>query len=163
MRRTGWPWLQDRPLILEAAYSLTRRLLQWASPLLSKVGRPRLNAVFIPLEEITKKPVFGCRMCGQCILHSTGMTCPMTCPKELRNGPCGGVRQNGHCEVIPSMPCVWVKAWERSSRMGEMGAEILLIQPPVNRSLHGTSAWLNLLTGENNLSPAGWQNNTPNL
>ena len=21
-----------------------------------------------------KKPVFGCQMCGQCVLHSTGMT-----------------------------------------------------------------------------------------
>ena len=38
-------------------------------------------------------------MCGQCVLHSTGMTCPMTCPKTLRNGPCGGVREDGDCEV----------------------------------------------------------------
>nr|WP_245947992.1 methylenetetrahydrofolate reductase C-terminal domain-containing protein [Halomonas montanilacus] len=29
-------------------------------------------------------------MCGQCILSSTGMSCPMNCPKSLRNGPCGG-------------------------------------------------------------------------
>jgi hypothetical protein len=51
------------------------------------------------------------------ILHSTGMTCPMTCPKNLRNGPCGGVRANGHCEVIPTMRCVWVQAFERAGRM----------------------------------------------
>ena len=56
----------------------------------------------LPLvEHAVKKPVWGCRMCGQCVLHSTGMTCPMTCPKTLRNGPCGGVRENGHCEVTP--------------------------------------------------------------
>jgi len=50
------------------------------------------------VEHAIKKPVFGCRMCGQCVLHDTGMTCPMTCPKELRNGPCGGVRPDGRCE-----------------------------------------------------------------
>ena len=32
-----------------------------------------------------------CRMCGQCALPVTGYACPMTCPKQLRNGPCGGV------------------------------------------------------------------------
>ena len=50
------------------------------------------------IERSTKGPVFGCKMCGQCVLHSTGLTCPMTCPKTLRNGPCGGVRPDGGCE-----------------------------------------------------------------
>ena len=58
------------------------------------------------LEHIVKGQVWDCRMCGTCVLHSTGMTCPMTCPKTLRNGPCGGVRENGHCEVKPEMRCV---------------------------------------------------------
>ena len=66
------------------------------------------------VEHAVKGPVFGCRMCGQCVLHDTGMTCPMTCPKTLRNGPCGGVREDGHCEVKPEMRCVWVKAEQRS-------------------------------------------------
>ncbi len=66
------------------------------------------------IEHAVKGPVWDCRMCGQCVLHSTGMTCPMTCPKTLRNGPCGGVRENGHCEVVPEMRCVWVKAEDRS-------------------------------------------------
>ena len=61
--------------------------------------------------------MFDCRMCGQCMLSSTGMSCPMNCPKQLRNGPCGGVRANGNCEVEPDMPCVWVKAWEGSQNM----------------------------------------------
>ena len=65
-------------------------------------------------------------------LHSTGMTCPMTCPKNLRNGPCGGVRANGHCEVIPAMRCVWVEAWERSAD-ARYGRDIHNVVAPLNR------------------------------
>jgi hypothetical protein len=107
-------------------------------------------------EEIGKGWMFNCQMCGQCILHSTGMTCPMTCPKNLRNGPCGGVRANGHCEVIPELPCVWVQAWERSQQMKLYSHEIQLIQPPVNRALHGTSAWINMVEGRDAETPPGW-------
>ena len=66
------------------------------------------------VEHALKVPVWDCRMCGQCVLHSTGMTCPMTCPKTLRNGPCGGVREDGNCEVKPEMRCIWVKAYDRT-------------------------------------------------
>ena len=70
---------------------------------------------FLPIvEHAIKGPMWDCQMCGQCVLHSTGMTCPMTCPKNLRNGPCGGVRENGHCEVKPEMRCVWLKGFQRS-------------------------------------------------
>ena len=55
------------------------------------------------IEHAVKGPVFGCQMCGQCVLHETGLTCPMTCPKTLRNGPCGGVRPDGTCEVKPDI------------------------------------------------------------
>ena len=51
------------------------------------------------VERSVKGLLFDCQMCGQCVLSSTGMSCPMNCPKQLRNGPCGGVRPNGHCEV----------------------------------------------------------------
>lgn len=95
-------------------------------------------------------------MCGQCILHSTGMTCPMTCPKFIRNGPCGGVRENGNCEVIPEMRCVWVEAYERSLQMEVFGKEITELQPPVNQRLTGSSAWINMLTGTDKISPPGW-------
>ncbi len=105
-----------------------------------------LDRVTRPLEIITKKPSFGCQMCGQCILHETGMTCPMGCPKTLRNGPCGGVRTNGHCEVIPGMLCVWLKAERRSRWLPWCGA-ILRIQPALDWSLRGSSAWVNLLAG----------------
>ena len=30
------------------------------------------------LEHVVKEPVWGCKMCGQCVLHDTGLTCPMS-------------------------------------------------------------------------------------
>jgi hypothetical protein len=54
-------------------------------------------------------------MCGQCVLHSTGLTCPMNCLKTLPTAPCGGVRPSGHFEVKPEIRGVWVKAVERPS------------------------------------------------
>jgi hypothetical protein len=81
-------------------------------------------------------------MCGQCVLSSTGMSCPMNCPKTLRNGPCGGVRDGGFCEVKPAMRCVWVEAWEGASRMKDGMERIRVVQPPVNRELEGSSSWL---------------------
>lgn len=69
------------------------------------------------------------------------MSCPMNCPKQLRNGPCGGVRPNGNCEVKPDMPCVWVEAWEGSRRMRH-GDAIHSVQVAVDFSLVGRSYWL---------------------
>ena len=113
-------------------------------------GHPRtaraLELLVLPFEWASKKAVFGCRMCGQCTLHETGLTCPMGCPKTLRNGPCGGVRMDGRCEVVPQMMCVWVKA-ERRSRWLPWRGSILKIQPALDWSLKGSSAWINLLAG----------------
>ena len=86
-------------------------------------------------EHLIKKPVWGCEMCGQCVLHSTGLTCPMTCPKTLRNGPCGGVRANGNREVKPEMRCVWLKAYERSERLPMWRGQIDDLRPPVDNTL----------------------------
>ena len=107
------------------------------------------------VEHAVKKPVFGCRMCGQCVLHSTGMTCPMNCPKQLRNGPCGGVRPDGGCEVFPEMRCVWLKAYERSRHL-PFKAQFDDVHPPVDNRLWGTSSWKNLVTGRDKQLPAGW-------
>src|SRR5690349_16622365 len=138
-------WLQNYPRLLETAYDATHNLLRPFRRYLKPGGA--VEAVFVRGEELTKGALFDCRMCGQCILHSTGMTCPMTCPKNLRNGPCGGVRANGHCEVIPTMRCVWVQAWERSRQMLIYADQIAIVQPPVNRMLQGSSAWANMIEG----------------
>lgn len=149
-------WLQKYPHLLEKTYQVTHRLVKKLSPFFVRLGYERVNRWLAKPEEWAKTAVFDCRMCGQCILHSTGMTCPMTCPKNLRNGPCGGVRPNGHCEVVPTMRCVWVEAFERAQQMPIYGNELHHIQPPVNRRLEGSSAWVNMLTGEDRNVPPGW-------
>lgn len=116
--------------------------------------RPRLvsflDRALRPVEHVIKKPIFGCHMCGQCVLHSTGMVCPMTCPKEIRNGPCGGVRMDGSCEVYPDQVCIWVTAVIRSRRL-PWPDELHELRPPVDISLKGSASWVNLLTGRDQI------------
>ncbi len=61
-----------------------------------------------------KKYHLGCVGCGDCIQdHMTYAGCSMgRCYKELRNGPCGGSRPDGTCEVDAEKPCVWTLAYQ---------------------------------------------------
>ncbi len=106
----------------------------------------QLNRALAPFENSAKVLMFSCNMCGQCLLHENGYTCPMNCPKQLRNGPCGGVRMNGHCEVKPEMECVWLKA-ERRSRIFPGRYLFLRIHPPLDWRKKGSSAILNAVAG----------------
>ena len=99
------------------------------------------------LELLVKGPMFGCRMCGNCLLQETAFICPMECPKGIRNGPCGGVRLDGHCEVKPEMRCVWVEAWRGSQQMRQ-GDTIQQVQIPVNHLIKGSSSWLRVVRHE---------------
>jgi len=109
-----------------------------------------LDRILRPVEHIVKVPIWGCHMCGQCVLHSTGLVCPMNCPKNIRNGPCGGVRLDGHCEVKPEMQCVWVKACDNAQRL-IWAREIHDLRPPVDWAIQGSSSWINLLTGRDQI------------
>lgn len=109
------------------------------------------------VEKGSKEAIWDCRMCGQCILHSTGLTCPMRCPKNLRNGPCGGVLIDGHCEVYPDRPCVWVLAWRRSRQLPIWRDHMEHLNPPVDWQLQGSSSWINLVTGRDRRVPEGWR------
>ncbi|HEX9374346.1 MAG TPA: methylenetetrahydrofolate reductase C-terminal domain-containing protein [Roseiflexaceae bacterium] len=155
-RAPGSEWLKDHPKLLEIGYVISRRLIAWAYPLLKRFNPRLTERTLVRSEEIVKGYLFNCQMCGQCTLHRTGMTCPMTCPKNLRNGPCGGVRRDGSCEVIPEMPCVWVQAWERSRHMLIYTDDIKVVQPPLNRALQGSSSWINLIEGADAQTPRGW-------
>ncbi len=62
-----------------------------------------------------------CIQCGDCELGKVSGICPLTqCPKGLLNGPCGGVRRDGKCEVNPDMDCAWVQIYRRLKELGEL-------------------------------------------
>ena len=122
----------------EAALVVLHPLFRW-------IGYGRLERPVAAVERSVKGLLFDCRMCGQCILSSTGMSCPMNCPKNLRNGPCGGVRANGHCEVRPEMKCVWVQAVAGATRIPGGMQAIQGVQVAVDRRLQGKSSWLRVV------------------
>lgn len=107
---------------------------------------PRLYRIFTAAEEKVKREGFGCRMCGQCTLPATGYACPMGCPKELRNGPCGGVSPTGECEVYPGMRCVWLVAYERAEGQ-DRADDLSLLQRPIDHRQWGQSSWVNYWQG----------------
>ncbi len=123
-------------------YQGLETLLVFLHPVLDRVGYERLETPFSRLESAVKGFLFDSQSCGQCTLGNTGMACPMNCPKSLRNGPCGGVRADGGCEIEPEMTCVWVTAWEGSQKLGNQESTIQIIQPPLDVRNKGTSAWL---------------------
>lgn len=91
-------------------------------------------------ELIVKGPMFGCRMCGNCLLQETAFICPMECPKGMRNGPCGGVTPEKNCYVDETRKCVWYAIYKRAQKTGrqEMLMEVL---PPLDWSEVGTETW----------------------
>ncbi len=134
-------WSTRNAWLLARVYKGFEALLVSLDPLFRKIGYQSLEGPFARIENLVKGFLFDSKMCGSCTLSSTGMTCPMNCPKKLRNGPCGGVRQNGFCEVDATMPCVWREAFTGSQRFAE-GVQILEIQQPVDHRLQGSSSWL---------------------
>jgi methylenetetrahydrofolate reductase (NADPH) len=94
------------------------------------------------LELAVKRPLFGCLACGNCVLGHLEYVCPETCPKHLRNGPCGGTYL-GRCEVV-DQPCVWVGVHARAQAAGRV-RDLLTPIPPPDRALQGTSSWINYL------------------
>lgn len=134
-------WSVRNARFLEWLYGIFEPVFAALHPVYRCVGYARVEAPVAAVERVVKGLLFDCRMCGHCVLSQTGMSCPMNCPKQLRNGPCGGVRANGNCEVVPDMPCVWVQAWEGSRRM-RAGNGIAEVQPAVDFSAAGSSSWL---------------------
>jgi hypothetical protein len=95
---------------------------------------------FCALERTGKQVLFGCRMCGNCILQETAFICPMTCAKGLRNGFCGEGSEKG-CVVDNRRPCTWLEIYKHSEKMGRM-EKLLENNAPIDGSRAGHSAWL---------------------
>tara|TARA_B110000503_G_C6985198_1_gene344961 strand:+ start:249 stop:719 length:471 start_codon:yes stop_codon:yes gene_type:complete len=135
-------WSANNARWLRRVYQCFESGLVALHPIFKRLGYQRLDRSFAAVEKVIKGFLFDSQSCGQCTLGETGMACPMNCPKTLRNGPCGGVRSNGNCEVDPDMVCVWVTSWEGSKLIGNLESTIQVIQAPVDVRLKGTSAWL---------------------
>jgi methylenetetrahydrofolate reductase (NADH) len=116
---------------------------RWQPPFMpfkrEKFGARLLESV----EKVTKGPLFGCRMCGNCLLQETAFICSMECPKGLRNGPCGGSTPE-KCYVDETRPCMWYKIYERAFKMGRQ--EILMeVLPPIDWDKAGTETWADVV------------------
>ena len=100
------------------------------------------------LEHILKVLGNDCKDCGDCALLDMAYLCPMSgCPKNQRNGPCGG-SYNGWCEVFPEeKKCIWVKVYSLLKAYKEEDSLDQLYLPPVNWDLYQTSAWYNYYAG----------------
>ena len=146
-RRSLRLWSVRHAATLAALYRVVERVLRGAHPVLARIGYNRLEWPVAAVEWTVKSALFDCRMCGQCILSTTGLSCPMNCPKGLRNGPCGGVRDDGSCEVHADMPCVWVDAYGGAQRMGAV-ARLSEVQPAIDRRKAGRSSWLQTARGD---------------
>ena len=84
-----------------------------------------------------------CRMCGDCVLGSTGGICPITqCAKSLVNGPCGG-QKNGKCEVNPENDCAWIKIYNRLVAIGQED-KLLQTRPDKGHADHAYPRHINL-------------------
>ena len=82
---------------------------------------PALNTTFVGIDREIGWYEENCRTCGDCVLGETGGICPVTrCAKSLFNGPCGGTRADGTCEVDPEVPCAWYEIHKRLKRQGRL-------------------------------------------
>jgi hypothetical protein len=155
-------WSVTHSRKLEGLYRNFEPVLIRLHPIFKMLGYGRLERPVRVFEKAVKRLMFDCQMCGKCALSSTGMSCPMNCPKSIRNGPCGGVRMDGHCEVKPEMRCVWVEAWRgsqqvkpemrcvwveawRGSQQMRDSQAIQQVQLPVNHLIKDTSSWLRVV------------------
>jgi len=112
---------------------------RWQPPYLPFKKEPFNRRALASLEKLIKGPLFGCRMCGNCLLQETAFICPMECPKGERNGPCGGSTKE-HCYVDETRPCIWYKIYERSFAMGRE-EKLLEVLPPLDWDKTGTETW----------------------
>jgi methylenetetrahydrofolate reductase (NADPH) len=122
---------------------------RWQPAYLPFKREPAGRRLLAALERAVKGPLWGCRMCGNCMLQETAFICSMECPKGLRNGPCGGSTPES-CYVDPTRPCIWYKIYDRSFRMGreEMLLEVL---PPLDWDKVGTETWADVINQVRNV------------
>lgn len=80
---------------------------------------PGVNTSALTIREEAGLWAARCAACGDCILGETFGYCPIArCAKNLLNGPCGGTRKDGKCEVNEDVDCIWNLIVERADERG---------------------------------------------
>jgi len=100
---------------------------------------PGVNTTSLSIREKPGLWTSRCAACGDCVLGETFGLCPVArCAKSLLNGPCGGTRRNGKCEVDENTDCIWTLIYERALKRGRL-EDLLELRKPKNwsRSRHG--------------------------
>lgn len=112
------------------------------------IDRSFLRKPFTFLEYYIKTLTNQCKFCGDCAIHELGFICPMAiCPKQQRNGACGG-SYDGWCEVYPGkQKCIFVTIYRHNKAWGLEENLKKGFLPPCNWELHRTSSWLNFFLG----------------
>jgi methylenetetrahydrofolate reductase (NADPH) len=130
-----------------------KKLYGFMKGLSRRVEGTRLERFFHKLEHLIKVLIFDCKDCGDCALIDVAYLCPMSqCPKNQRNGACGGSFE-GWCEVYPGKKqCVYVMAYARLKKHGEEAQLDKGIVPPCNWDLYQTSSWINFYLGKDHTS-----------
>ena len=94
---------------------------QMSERLLGMPVYPGLNTMFMGTHASPGTWEERCAGCGNCILDKTGGICPIArCSKSLLNGPCGGTRKEGKCEISEDIPCAWALIVERMMSLNRM-------------------------------------------
>jgi methylenetetrahydrofolate reductase (NADPH) len=102
-----------------------------------------LYSTFGWLERVAKKVLFDCRQCDDCSLFELFYLCPESkCPKGMRQGPCGGSRVDGSCEVYEENKCIWDMVYKRAKNRKQCGKLRFLIAPR-DWELYETNSWVN--------------------
>lgn len=92
------------------------------------------------IERHVKRMLFGCRMCGNCLLLETVFICPMACPHGMRNGPCRGSSPH-QCFVDPTCDCTWFIIFQRCEQQGNL-ERLLEINAPLDNCRLGCETLL---------------------
>ena len=97
------------------------------------------NRLLEATEQIVKGPLFGCRMCGNCLLQETAFICSMECPKGA-----GMARvADRHLSIVMWMrrvPASGIKFIERAYKMGRQ-EKLLEVLPPLDWDKVGGETW----------------------
>jgi ferredoxin len=115
--------LEDKVAEVEAVLSLAcgSGVQTMAELFEDKPVFPAVNTTFIGMPEREGLWVEMCGACGDCFLDRTGGICPIVrCAKGLLNGPCGGTRKGGKCEIDPEKDCAWVLIYRRLEKQGRL-------------------------------------------